>query len=125
MNEAQEPLVARLFAKLGDGRFHSGEELAAQLGVSRSAVWKAARGLRELGATVHAVRNRGYRLPGTAEPLDAGRIRAALSPLARERIRRLDALWTVGSTNTVLLERDNPPAGSSEVLLAEYQISGR
>jgi BirA family biotin operon repressor/biotin-[acetyl-CoA-carboxylase] ligase len=125
MSEAEEPLVARLFAKLADGQFHSGEALASELAVSRSAVWKAARALRELGATVNAVRNRGYRLPVTGEPLDGGRIQALLGEEARERVRRLDTLWTVGSTNTLLLERANPPAGSSEVLLAEYQTAGR
>jgi len=125
MSEAEEPLVARLFAKLADGQFHSGEALADEFAVSRSAVWKAARALRELGATVHAVRNRGYRLPGAAEPLDSGKIRALLAEAARERVKRLDTLWTVGSTNTLLLERANPPVGSGEALLAEYQTAGR
>ena len=125
MSEAEEPLVARLFAKLADGQFHSGEALAAELAVSRSAVWKAARALRELGATVHAVRNRGYRLPVVAEPLDGGKIQALLGEGVRERVRRLDTVWTVGSTNTLLLERANPPVGSSEALLAEYQTAGR
>src|SRR5579862_1918456 len=125
MSEAEDPLVARLFAKLADGQFHSGEALAAELAVSRSAVWKAARALRELGATVHAVRNRGYRLPVVAEPLDRGRIQALLDPGIRERVRQLDTVWTVGSTNTLLLERANPPVGSSEALLAEYQTAGR
>jgi BirA family biotin operon repressor/biotin-[acetyl-CoA-carboxylase] ligase len=125
MSEAQEPLVARLFAKLADGQFHSGEALAAELTVSRSAVWKAARALRELGATVHAVRNRGYRLPAVAEPLDGVKIHALLGEGVGERVKRLDTVWTVGSTNTLLLERANPPAGSSEALLAEYQTAGR
>jgi BirA family biotin operon repressor/biotin-[acetyl-CoA-carboxylase] ligase len=125
MSEAEEPLVARLFAKLADGQFHSGETLAAELAVSRSAVWKAARALRELGATVHAVRNRGYRLPVAAEPLDGGKIRALLGEGALERVRRLDTVWTVGSTNTLLLERANPPVGLSEALIAEYQTAGR
>lgn len=125
MTETENPLIARLFAKLADGQFHSGEALAADLAVSRSAVWKAARALRGLGATVHAVRNRGYRLPEAAEPLDAARIRASLSDVARERVRRLDTVWTVGSTNTILMERANPPVGASEALLAEYQTAGR
>src|SRR5204862_177756 len=43
------PLVARVFAALCDGRFHSGEQLARALGVSRSAIWKATGALRELG----------------------------------------------------------------------------
>ena len=125
MSPPEEPLVARLFAKLADGAFHSGERLAADLDVTRSAIWKAARALEELGAPVHAVRNRGYRLPAAAQPLDAGHIRSLLGVVAQERIRRLDTVWTVGSTNTVLMERANPPVGASEVLLAEVQTAGR
>ncbi|MCC3264035.1 HTH domain-containing protein, partial [Paenibacillus polymyxa] len=34
-----------LLKLLGDGRFHSGEELGAALGVSRSAGWKRLQGL--------------------------------------------------------------------------------
>src|ERR1700704_2792521 len=99
MSEAEEPLVARLFAKLSDGQFHSGETLAAELAVSRSAVWKAARALRELGARVHAVRNRGYRLPGTAEPLDGVRVMELIPDGVRNHVRRVDTAWTLGSTN--------------------------
>ena len=73
--ESARALVERVFRALADGHFHSGEELAQRLGVSRSAVWKAANTLRELGSTVHAVRNRGYRLAGAGEPLDAVLIR--------------------------------------------------
>jgi BirA family transcriptional regulator, biotin operon repressor / biotin---[acetyl-CoA-carboxylase] ligase len=122
---AGAPLVARVFAHLADGTFHSGEELAAALGVSRSAVWKAARSLRREGAVLNAVRNRGYRLMGAGEPLDAVRIRERLPREVRECVQRLEALWSIGSTNTVLSERVGPPAGSSEVLLAEYQTAGR
>jgi BirA family biotin operon repressor/biotin-[acetyl-CoA-carboxylase] ligase len=125
MSDPEDPLVARLFAKLADGQFHSGEALAEELAVSRSAIWKAARALRALGATIHAVRNRGYRLSGAAEPLIAKRIRESLSEVARERVRRVETAWAVGSTNTVLMERANPPVGASEALLAEYQTAGR
>lgn len=119
------PLIARVFASLADGHFHSGEELAEALGVSRSAVWKAVKSLKELGATLHAVRNRGYRLAHGGEPLDAERIRAALAREAREHVGRLETAWSVGSTNTMLLERPNPAQGVSEVFLAEYQTAGR
>src|SRR5882724_1624192 len=88
--ESASPLVARLFAKLADGEFHSGEALAAELAVSRSAIWKAASALRDLGATVHAVRNRGYRLPRTAEALDATLILELLSPAASPHVARVD-----------------------------------
>jgi BirA family biotin operon repressor/biotin-[acetyl-CoA-carboxylase] ligase len=118
-------LIARVFAELSDGQFHSGEDLAQALGVSRSAVWKAVKSLRDLGATVHAVRNRGYRLAKASEPLAGPRILEKLSAAVRERVRSLEVAWTVGSTNTELLSRPNPPNGSSEVMLAEYQAAGR
>ena len=86
----EKPLVARVFAELADGQFHSGEQLAEALGVSRSAVWKAVESLRELGATLHAVRNRGYRLAKSGEPLEAGRIAERLSEGVRARVRALE-----------------------------------
>jgi BirA family transcriptional regulator, biotin operon repressor / biotin---[acetyl-CoA-carboxylase] ligase len=119
------PLVARVFARLADGRFHSGEELARHLKVSRSAVWKAAGTLRALGAELHAVRNRGYCLSAATEPLAAAAIRGQLPSDVRARVVRLEARWSIASTNSALLERAGPRNGASEVLLAEYQSAGR
>ena len=119
------PLTARVFAQLCDGRFHSGEQLAQALGVSRSAIWKAAGTLRELGATLHAVRNRGYRLASASDPLDAAKIRERLAPEVRDHVRSVEATWSTASTNSVLLGRANPPGGTSEVFLTEYQTAGR
>ena len=125
MARDHEPLVARVFAALADGRFHSGEELARASSVSRSAIWKATGTLRQLGATVHAVRNRGYRIPDASEPLEAAKIRDHLAREDRERVRTIETVWSTPSTNTVLLARANPPVGVSEVLLAEHQSAGR
>jgi BirA family biotin operon repressor/biotin-[acetyl-CoA-carboxylase] ligase len=119
------PLVARVFTALSSGEFTSGEALAQRLGVSRSAVWKATGTLKALGATLHAVRNRGYRLVSGGEPLEAARIRARLPAELARRVRQLDVAWSVDSTNTVLLARPNPPADFAEVLLAEFQTQGR
>jgi BirA family biotin operon repressor/biotin-[acetyl-CoA-carboxylase] ligase len=118
-------LIAELFARLADGKFHSGEELARSLGVTRSAVWKAAGELRERGATLHAVRNRGYRIPQRSDPLDAAKIRERLAREVRERVVSIENTWSIASTNSALLERANPQSGHSEVLLAEYQSAGR
>jgi BirA family transcriptional regulator, biotin operon repressor / biotin---[acetyl-CoA-carboxylase] ligase len=119
------PLVAQVFAALADREFHSGEELAQTLGVSRSAIWKAVRSLKDLGATLHAVRNRGYRLAQGGEPLNSARIREQIPRELRETLAGLDTAWTVGSTNTELLERPNPKVGTAEAYLAEYQTAGR
>ncbi len=40
-------------------------------------------------------------------------------------VSSVEAAWTVDSTNSVLLARQNPPFGACEVLLAEYQTAGR
>jgi len=119
------PLVARVFAELADGRFHSGEALARTLRVSRSAVWKAVAALRTQGGELHAVRNRGYRLAHGSEPLDPAKIRAQLAREARAHVARIDATWSIDSTNTALLARANPGGRTAEVLLAEYQTAGR
>src|SRR5205085_1361572 len=99
--------------------------VARPLGVTRSAIWKATGSLRELGATLHAVRNRGYRLAGAGEALDAAKIREHLAQDVRHHVRSLEATWSTASTNSVLLERANPPSALSEVFLAEYQTAGR
>ena len=44
------------------GIYFSGEEIAAQLSVSRAAVWKAVNALRSDGYVIDAVPNKGYRL---------------------------------------------------------------
>ena len=80
--------------QLSDGKFHSGEDLARELQVSRSAVWKAVGALKVLGATLEAVRNRGYRLPTAAsrwtheDPQAPGRG-------VRARVRALETTWSI------------------------------
>lgn len=64
-----------LLRLLQDGRFHSGEALGAELGVSRAAVWKKLQALQaELGLSVHKVRGRGYRLEAPLQMLDEPRL---------------------------------------------------
>jgi BirA family transcriptional regulator, biotin operon repressor / biotin---[acetyl-CoA-carboxylase] ligase len=118
-------LIERVFGELADGEFHSGQELARGLGVTRSAVWKAAGALRDLGMPLEAVRNRGYRLGVATEALQAARIRAALARDVVGRVRKLEVQWNVDSTNTQLSSREAPTAGAAEVLLAEVQSAGR
>jgi BirA family biotin operon repressor/biotin-[acetyl-CoA-carboxylase] ligase len=122
---AAQSLAERVFLTLADGEFHSGAALAARHGLTRSAVWKAVRVLRELGLSVQAVTNRGYRLAAPLVPLDAQRIRTGLPPPVLARLRQGEVAWTVGSTNTELLARAPPLPGQFDFLLAEFQSAGR
>jgi BirA family biotin operon repressor/biotin-[acetyl-CoA-carboxylase] ligase len=119
------PLAAQVFRMLGPGGFHSGADLATQLGVSRNAIWKAVGVLKELGVTVHAVRNRGYRLAVPTAPLVPQRIHDGLDQQAQSQVRNLEVAWQVQSTNSTLFARADLPPGRCDVLLAEVQSAGR
>ncbi len=47
---------------LGKEHFVSGEKLAEKIGVSRTAVWKQIKSLKEIGYKIESVKNKGYRL---------------------------------------------------------------
>jgi BirA family biotin operon repressor/biotin-[acetyl-CoA-carboxylase] ligase len=118
-------LREQLVRALADGEFHSGEQLARALDVSRTAVWKTLRKFAEVGLELHAVPKRGYRLAQPVELLDAAAISRALSPAARRRVRRAERFLSIPSTNTHLLEHADLPAGSTDFCVAEVQSSGR
>jgi BirA family transcriptional regulator, biotin operon repressor / biotin---[acetyl-CoA-carboxylase] ligase len=122
---SERPLPQRVFQRLDDQRFLSGELLAEDLGVTRAAVWKAVEQLRELGVMLDAQTNRGYRLSSGVSALAPERIEALLSAEVRDRIEALLVAWTLESTNTRLLEALPPAAGKAAVVLAEHQTGGR
>ena len=114
-----------LIALLADGSLHSGADLAAQLGVSRAAVWKLVGELRSRGIAVDSLPRRGYRLPARVELLDARRIGAA-APTQRQALPgRVEVLFEIDSTNTYLYAAAPPPPGSARVAFAEIQHAGR
>jgi len=115
---------AALLVRLADGGPHSGQELAEHLTSSRAAVAKAIARLRAQGVEVRASRG-GYRLPRPVELLDAARIRAVLEPEHNRRLRALQLLFEVGSTNTCLLDAPAPPVGHADACLSELQHAGR
>lgn len=116
----------QLLHLLGDGRFHSGEELAGELGITRAAVWKRLKRLRqETGVPLDSVRGRGYRLPAGLSLLNAANIQDALEPGAREHLDDLQVLLSTASTNQYLTERPPPAVGRAHVCLAEHQTAGR
>jgi BirA family biotin operon repressor/biotin-[acetyl-CoA-carboxylase] ligase len=102
----------------------SGEALAAQLGISRSAVHKHVEALRESGIDIDAQAGRGYALHAPCDLLDADAIRAGLTEPARALLATLEVEWIVDSSNSVLLRRAGVADGA-EVLLVEGQSGGR
>lgn len=118
-------LRGQLLSRLGDGEIHSGETLGAALGISRMAVWKHLRALRDLGIDIETVRGRGYRLPASLELLERDRILAGIRPATRDRLGPVEVLLETGSTSTRLREQALNGAPSGAVCLAELQHQGR
>lgn len=113
-----------LLQVLSDGQFHSGEQLGANLSLSRSAVWKQVERLRELGVQVHSVTGKGYRLPATFDLLTRETILAYLGGGSAEWENCFDVLFTVGSTNAEAMRLAQEGA-DRYVILAEHQTQGR
>ena len=114
-----------LIAALADGKTVSGSTLAQQLGISRAAVWKRMKNLRELGLPVSANAGAGYRLQHALQLLDGSAIQPRLSARAQRRIETVEVAWQVESTNSSLMRRAQLPQASPTALLAEIQTGGR
>ena len=115
-----------LLRLLGDGRFHSGETLAAQLGVSRGAIWKTLKKFeQDLGLGIQSVRGRGYRLDTPLELLDSDLILADLNATTRAQLAAIEIHDSLDSTNHYLYELARKKPESGHVVIAEHQQAGR
>jgi len=107
-----------LIGILADGEFHSGEQLGAQLGMSRAAINKHIQTLKDWGIDVFTVTGKGYSLPAPIQLLNEETIDAQL-----ER-GRLAVIPVIDSTNQYLLEKMDQ-LESGDACVAEYQQAGR
>ena len=99
----------------------SGEELAARLELSRTAVWKAVEQLRQEGYCIESAPRRGYRLLSKSDVLsEAGIARYLDAPGLR-----LHYVPQIGSTNTALKELGNAGEPAGYALVAGQQSAGR
>lgn len=105
------------------GQSVSGHDIAQRLGISRSAVWKAAESLRQDGHGIDALPNRGYRLCASSDRLSPEAIRLHLVPAYSAC--PVTVLPSIDSTNTQAkrMALEGVPHGT--LLLAEEQTAGR
>lgn len=109
----KDKVFFKLYAAEGDV---SGESLAEELNVSRAAVWKAVKALREDGYTVSSGTNRGYKLcGGPADRLDALSLSAALGV----KVIRLESVDSTNAYAQSLTEC------SPTLIIADRQTDGK
>lgn len=100
----------------------SGESLAELFGVSRTAVWKAIKSLRDEGFNIDAGTNRGYRLAPESDILTASGIGQWILPELRDKLVVLDE---TDSTNNRARELAATGAASGTVVVADRQTAGK
>lgn len=115
---------AKLLRYLVDGQFHSGEELARSLGVTRAAIWKYVQKLsNDFMLDIHAVSGRGYRLSQAVELLEPEHIRRAL--LTSHASLEIETHLSLDSTSEFLMCRELLDENKTTVVFAEQQNAGR
>jgi BirA family biotin operon repressor/biotin-[acetyl-CoA-carboxylase] ligase len=115
----------RLLRLLADGGLHSGERLAAALGITRAAVWKQVAELRGRGIAIHSSERRGYSLRRTVELLSVAALRRAACAGGFTLPDDTSVEFELGSTNAVLHAAPPPAPGAPRLLFAELQTAGR
>ncbi len=114
-----------LLSTMADGRFHSGQNLAHERSVSRTAIHKAIHQLIDMGIEIDRLPGRGYRLRRVIELLDGNKILNLLSAQASRHVAELEIFAEIGSTNTYLLNSASELAPSGQVCIAECQRAGK
>ncbi len=114
-----KPLTFALLRRLSDGTFHSGEEMARELGISRATVSNALAEIKDWDVDLARISGRGYRLERPIEWIDAARLAEAFPELNPE------VFDVVDSTNTVCFRGADEGRAHRRLVVAELQTGGR
>jgi BirA family biotin operon repressor/biotin-[acetyl-CoA-carboxylase] ligase len=115
----KEKILALLLETDG---FISGEEMSRRLNVSRTAIWKNIKKLKEDGYQIESITNKGYRLKGTPDKLVSEEIKFLLNS---QLIQEVFVYDTIDSTNTEAKRQASKGAFSTALFIAEEQTAGK
>lgn len=108
---------------LASGEPISGQHLAEELGISRTAVWKHLQSLQEEGYTFDTIKKKGYLLTNNPDRVDAASI---ASFLTTERFgQTIHYFEECATTQTIAHELARKGAQDGTVVIAETQTNGK
>lgn len=123
------PLGFSLLRELADGQFHSGEDLAATVGLTRARVSQVLKDAEAAGLALERMKGRGYRLLEAPDFLDAKKARDELEALSAEQPAALpmtiEVVDQIESTSSELMRRTQRRDVHRTALAAEWQTAGR
>jgi len=101
----------------------SGTKIAAEIGTSRSEVWRLIQQLRDLGVDIAGHPSTGYSLKSMPDLL----LPDMIGPQLQGTIfgKHIHHYYKIGSTNTAAMEAGSAGAPDGSVFLAEQQTAGR
>ena len=104
-------------------KYFSGEELARELNVSRTAVWKAIKSLQSEGYEVDAVTHKGYALSSNSDILS----RQGIIKYLNDNLKNLkiDVFKTIDSTNTYIKKSLDLNLPEGYTVISTEQTAGR
>ena len=105
------------------GGYVSGQELCETFGVSRTAVWKHIKALKEEGYVIASVSNKGYKLVKSPDILLAEDIKSSLATSWLGKTVKV--MKTVDSTNLEARRLAEAGASHGTLVTAEEQTSGK
>lgn len=113
-----------LLTLLSDGKFHSGQSIAENLAISRSAVWKLMQKLQQWGLNIYSVTGKGYQLAGGLELINQN----TLQQFVRQQnclFQSVKVLLQVDSTARQVEKIYQQQPGVGCLCVAEYQTAGK
>ena len=113
-----------LYLKENQENWVSGELISNNLSVSRAAIWKQIRNLKEDGYIIESSPKKGYLLSKSSDPITAGEIRQGLSTRVFGK-KNIIYLRETDSTNTRAKELAAQGAPEGTLVIAEKQTNGR
>lgn len=108
---------------LSGGGYVSGEELSANLGVSRTAIWKNINSLRDSGYEIESVTNRGYKLTFRPDIITEEEIAAGLN--TKFLAKQIYCYKEIDSTNEEAKRQALRGAPDGSLFVAEHQLGGK
>lgn len=107
------------------GGYVSGQRLCEEFGVSRTAVWKVIKQLKEEGYHVEAVKNRGYRIVEIPDVLSREELESLLAGKTRWAGQEIHYFPETDSTNIRAKQLAENGASHGTLVVAEQQNAGR